>query len=217
MPIRILIADDHQIVRQGIRALLNAAPEFEIVGEAADGVEALRLVGLLRPQVLLLDLTMPGLDGLEVARQAALHAPGTRVVVLSMHSTPNCVVDALRAGAAGYVLKDSSAEHLADAIRSVHLGCRYLSPAIDANEVGALLRKERPPDPCASLTCREREVLQLTAAGHTSLEISERLFISPRTVESHRANLMRKLKIRNQRELVRFATEHGLAPPMMPR
>jgi DNA-binding NarL/FixJ family response regulator len=214
MPLTLLLADDHQIVRQGLRAILTAEADFRLAGEAADGPEAVRLAERLRPDVLVLDLMMPGLNGMEVTRQVRRRSPRTQVVILSMHSNEAYVVEALRAGASGYVLKESSAEDLVTAIREVIAGRRYLTPPISEHAIGDYLRKVEatPLDPYDTLTAREREVLALTAAGHSAAEIGKRLFISVRTVETHRANLMRKLSVRNQKELIRFAVQHGPRP-----
>lgn len=213
MALTLFLADDHQIVRQGLGALLKTVPEFRQVGEAADGLQTLRLVERLQPDVLVLDLQLPGLDGLEVTRQLARRSPRTRVIILSMHSDEAYVVEALRAGAAGYVLKELGAEELVQAIREVAAGGRHLSPPISEHAIRSYVRKAEgnPLDLYQTLTAREREVLHLTVEGHSGSEISERLFISPRTVESHRANLMRKLGVRNQKELVRYAVQRGIA------
>jgi DNA-binding NarL/FixJ family response regulator len=213
MTLKLLLADDHQIVRQGLRAILEAERDFELVGEAADGLEAVRLVERLAPDVLVLDLMMPGIGGLEVARQVARRASHTRIVILSMHSNIAYVVEALRAGATGYVLKESGAEELVAAIRAVAHGKRYLSPPISERDLDAYIEKAgESAEPYHTLTTREREVLQLTAEGLSGTEISEKLFISPRTVETHRANLMRKLGVRNQKELIRYALQRKIVP-----
>jgi len=214
MALTILLAEDHRIVRQGLRLLLEAVPDLELVGEAADGLEAVHLAERLQPNVLVLDLMMPGRDGLEVARQVTRRSPRTRIIILSMHSNEAYVLEALRAGAVGFVLKDSGAEELVQAIRYVSSGRRFFSEPISEQAVAAYARKATgaPVDPFHTLTAREREVLQLTAEGQSGAEISERLFISPRTVESHRANLMRKLGVRNQKELVRYAMQRASLP-----
>jgi DNA-binding NarL/FixJ family response regulator len=214
MNLTLVLADDHRIVRQGLRALLATEPEFGLVGEAADGLEAVRLVERLRPDVLVLDLMMPGLDGLEVARRVARQSPRTRTVILSMYANEAYVVEALRAGAVAYVLKESGAEELMQAVRAAAAGGRFLSPTISEHALRAYAQEAGggPADPYDALTAREREVLQLTAEGHSGGAIAGRLFISPRTVESHRSNLMRKLGVRNQKELVRYAVLRGLLP-----
>jgi two-component system, NarL family, response regulator NreC len=211
----LLLADDHQIVRQGLRALLAAETDLRLVGEAAEGLEAVRLAERLRPNVLVLDLMMPGLNGLDVTRHLARRVPETRVVILSMHAHEAYVLEALLAGASAYVLKESSSDELVKAIRAVTAGRRYLSPPLSEEALGAYSRRtgSLPPDPYHTLTAREREVLQLTAEGHSGADIAERLFISPRTVETHRANLMRKLKVRNQKELIRYALQRSPQAP----
>jgi DNA-binding NarL/FixJ family response regulator len=216
----LVLADDHRIVRQGLRALLATEPKVRLVGEASDGLEAVRLVERLRPNVLVLDLMMPGLSGLEVARRTVRQSPRTQIVVLSMYATAAYVVEALRAGAAAYVLKMSGAEELMRAVREAAAGRRFLSPAISQSAVLDYEEKTGgKPNPVSGLTAREREVLQLTAEGLSSTEVAGRLFISPRTVETHRANLMRKLGLHNQKELVRFAAQCGfpLGPPFLGR
>ena len=214
MALTLVVADDHRIVREGLRAVLAAEPDFRLVGEAGDGLEALRLVERLRPDVLVLDLRLPGLGGVEVARRVARRCPRTAVVVLSMHCDPSYVAEALRAGARAYVPKDAGVEELVRAVRAAAAGEEYLSPALPREAI-AELRRQDAPDPYAALTPREREVLQLTAEGCSCNEVARRLFISPRTVETHRANVMRKLGVRNQKELIRYAVrrEQGGAAP----
>ncbi|HEV3163169.1 MAG TPA: response regulator transcription factor [Isosphaeraceae bacterium] len=210
----ILLADDHHVVRQGLRALLEAEPGFSIAGEAADGLQAADLVERLKPDVLVVDLMMPGLNGLEVTRQVSKRSPQTRVILLSMHANEGYVLEALRHGATAYVLKDCTAAELVRAVHEVICGRRYLSPPLSERAIESYLLKaeETPLDIYNTLTGREREVLQLAAEGHSNAEISARLFISPRTVEIHRANLMRKLGLRNQTDLIRFALRRGIVP-----
>jgi two-component system, NarL family, response regulator NreC len=210
----VVLADDHQIVRQGLRALLKSVPDLQLLGEASDGLETVRLAERQQPDVLVVDLMMPGLNGMDVARQVLKRSPRTHIVILSMHSNEAYVVEALRAGASAYVLKEAGADDLVAAIRAAARGRRYFSPPISEQAIKEYLSraKETTPDPYEALTIREREVLQLTAEGHSGNAISERLFISPRTVETHRMNLMRKLGMRNQKELIRYAVERGLLP-----
>jgi DNA-binding NarL/FixJ family response regulator len=205
--VTLLLADDHRVVRQGLRALLTAVAGVRLVGEAGDGLEAVRLAERLCPDVLVSDLKMPGLDGLEVARRVARSCPGTRVVILSMYADAGYVRAALRAGVAGYVLKESGLDELARAICAAAAGERYVSTPLRGEDAAALGRpaEGQAADPYEALTDREREVLQLTAEGCSGRQVAERLFLSPRTVESHRASLMRKLGVRNQKELVRYA------------
>ena len=209
MPVSILLVDDHPIVRQGLTTLLNSEPDLEIVGEAEDGPAALRLLEELQPQVMILDLMLPGLSGLEVARRASRRAPNTRIVILSMHAHEAYVAEALAAGATAYVTKGAAGAELVQAVRAAAEGRRYLSPSISESALAAYPAKGAA-DPLESLTTREREVMELTAEGLSGQEVSVKLHISPRTVETHRANLMRKLGVRNQRELVRYALERGV-------
>jgi DNA-binding NarL/FixJ family response regulator len=211
MPATIVLADDHQIVRQGLRAILRTEAAFAVVGEAANGLDTMRLVARLRPDILLLDLMLPGLSGFEVIRQVVHKYAHTRVVVLSMHANEAYVQEALRAGARAYVLKESGADELVQAIREVLAGGRFLSPPLSEQSLRAYGERTRAAsfDPYETLTTREREVLDLTVEGYTSGKISKKLFISPRTVETHRSNLMRKLGLRNQKELIRYAVARG--------
>jgi two-component system response regulator NreC len=210
----IVLADDHRVVRQGLHALLEAEPDFRIVGEAGDGLETVRLVARLQPSVLVLDLSLPGLHGLEVTREVRKQTPQTRIVILSMYSSKVYVLQALRNGAAGYVLKNSEATVLVQAIREVAAGRRYLCPQLSTRAIDAYVEyaPDLMPDQYRELTSREREVLQLVAEGHTNVQIAARLFISPRTVETHRANLMHKLDLRTSASLVRYALRRGILP-----
>jgi DNA-binding NarL/FixJ family response regulator len=209
MPLMILLADDHAIVRQGLRLILEREEGLRLVGEAADGPSAAALTARLRPDVLVLDLMLPGAGGVEVTRQVRALPQPPAVVVLSMHSDEAYVLAALQAGASAYVLKEAGGEQLVQAIRAAAEGRRHLSPPLSEQALEAYARKvaSAPPDPYLLLTAREREILGLTADGHSCTEIADRLFISARTVENHRANIMRKLGVRNQKELVRFAVE----------
>ena len=210
----IVLADDHHIVRQGMRALLEAEPDFRLVGEAGDGLETVQLVERLRPDVLVLDLMMPGLNGLEVTRQVGKRSPQTRVVILSMHANEAYVLEALRNGAVGYVLKDASVTELVQAVREVTAGRRYLSPPLSERAIDAYVgrAKEATLDRYETLTDREREVLHLVAEGCTNAAIAARLSISPRTAETHRANMMRKLGLHTQTDLIRYALRRGIIP-----
>ncbi|MBM4083072.1 MAG: response regulator transcription factor, partial [Planctomycetes bacterium] len=196
----IILADDHPVVRHGLKALLEAEADFQVVGECGDGLEAVRLAERLKPNVLVVDVMMPGVTGLEVARQVTERLPETRVVILSMHANEAYVLEALRNGATGYVLKDSGGASLVEAVRAVAAGRRYLSPPLTERAVEAYAQKAKGADVDAfeTLTTREREVLHLAAQGLTNPEIGRRLFISARTVEVHRANLMRKLGLKGQ-------------------
>jgi two-component system, NarL family, response regulator NreC len=213
--ISILLADDHPVVRRGLRAVLEGETDFRVTGETGDGLEAVRLVEELRPQVLVLDLMMPGVGGLEVARQVNLRFPTTKVVILSMHANEAYVLEALRNGASAYVLKDAGGGELLQAVRSVVAGSRYLSPPLSERAIADYVEKAKsaPLDPVGELTTREREVLGLAAEGQSTGDIAARLGISPRTAETHRANLMRKLGLHSQTDLVRFAIRQGILPP----
>ena len=210
----VVLADDHPIVRQGLRNLLEQEARCQVVGEATDGLTAVDLISRLRPDLAILDVQMPDLDGLEVARRVAANSPETRVIMLSMHSDEPYVLDALRHGALGYVLKGSATADLVDAVRAVTAGQRFLSAPLAERALDAYARAAvdtgRPPDRYDLLTSREREVLQLAAQGCTTAEIGDRLSISPRTAETHRANLLRKLGLQSQTDLVRFAANRGM-------
>ena len=210
--ITVVLADDHLIFREGLRALLSAEPDLRIVGEAGDGLEAVQLVERLQPDVLVLDLMMPGLNGDEVARQVSQHVRKTRIVVLSMHTSEAYVLKALRSGAVGYVLKGSGSTELVQAIREVAQGRRYLSPPLSERAIEAYIQKAQGSslDLYETLTTREREVLQLVAQSCSNVDIASRLSISPRTVETYRANVMRKLDLRTQTDLIRYALRQGI-------
>lgn len=211
---KVLLADDHHLVRAGIRALLEKIPGVQIVAEAGDGREALDAIERLRPDVALLDITMPGLNGLEVAARARKACEKTRVVVLSMHADEGYVAQALRSGVAAYLLKDSVASELMLALTAVGRGETYLSPRISSRVVDGFLRREAlAEDPLALLTARQREILQLIAEGHSTRRIAEELQVSVKTVETHRAQLMERLDIHDVAGLVRFAVRTGLIEP----
>ena len=208
----IVIAEDHFLVRQGFKMLLEAEKTFRLLGEAGDGLEACALVEKLRPDVLVLDLMIPRLHGLEVTRQLHKSHPKTRVIILSMHAEEAYVMEALRNGALGYVLKDSTPAELVSAVRAVAAGKRYLSaPLVDLAISGYIERPgESDLDAYDALTNRERVILQMAAEGQSNPAIARKLFISVRTVETHRANFMRKLALRSQTDLVRFAIRRGI-------
>jgi DNA-binding NarL/FixJ family response regulator len=214
----ILLVDDHHVVREGLRVLLEAEPDLSVVGEAADGLEVAKLVERLQPNVMVVDLMMPGLNGLEVTRHVRQHFTETRVVILSMYANEAYVLQALRNGADGYVLKDATATELVRAVREAAAGRRYLSPPLSERAIEAYVHKAQTatPDVYETLTTREREVLQLAAEGHRNPQIAARLMISPRTAETHRTNLMRKLGLNTQTDLVRYAVRQGLLPADAP-
>ena len=210
----VLLADDHHVVRRGIRALLESELGIQVVGEAGTGVEAARLTQQLRPDVLIIDLMLADMSGLEVIRQLRKRAPATSAIVLSMYGNDCYVVEALQAGAKAYVLKDSPPEELMRAVREAALGRRYLAPPLSdhAIETYRLRSEDSQLDPYDMLTSREREVLHMAAQGMTSSETAGRLCISPRTVEVHRARVMQKLGLRNRTELIHFAIRQGIIP-----
>ena len=211
-----VLVDDHPIVRQGLRTLLEGEEDCRVVGEAADGLTAIALVEQLRPNVAILDLQMPDLHGLEVARRVRERAPDTKVIILSMHGDEPHVLEALRHGVSGYVLKGAATSDLVAAVHAAVAGKRFLSAALSERAIDAYAQRaaepSRPLDRYELLTSREREVLQLAAQGMSHAQIGERLAISPRTAETHRANLLRKLGLQSQTELVRFAVGRGLIP-----
>ena len=209
---RIVLADDHGIVRQGLRALLASEPDLEVVGEASDGLQAVELTAELKPDILVLDLMMPGLGGLDVTLQVTKRSPRTRTVILSMHADEGYLLEALRNGASSYVIKGASAQELIKAVREAAAGRRYLSPPFSNASIEAYLKKAESAekDPYETLTPREREVLHLAAEGLTTTEMAARLDISPRTAETHRAHVLRKLNLHGQTELIHYALQRGI-------
>jgi len=212
MTVRVLLADDHPLLLHGIRWLLESKNDFQIVGETSDGLEVLPLVERFKPDVLIVDLMMPGLNGLEVTRQVRQRHEGIRIIILSMHKDDGYIIQALKNGANGYVIKDTGPVELVEAIGDVMAGRRYLSRMIADRftDPSLLQTNEQIEDPYDQLTSREREVLHLVAEGYTGQEIAQRLFISPRTAELHRANVLRKLGLQNQREIVLYAIKKGI-------
>ncbi len=209
--IRVLLAEDHTLVRAGIRALLDSFDEITVVGEASDGREAARQARELQPDVILMDIAMPGLNGLEATSRIARTCPGTRVLILTMHSNEEYVVQALRAGASGYLVKEAATGELHRAISSVARGQTYLSPSISRCTVERLMEDERMSvSSLDQLTPRQREILQLLAEGRSTRDIAALLSVSVKTVETHRARLMERLDIRDIPGLVRIAIREGL-------
>lgn len=210
----IVLADDHPIVRQGIRAVLEEEPDCKVIGEAEDGLEAVEMVERLKPDVLIVDVMMPRLSGLEVTRRVCQRGSRTRVVVLSMHSNEPYVLEALRNGAMAYVLKTAPTDSLLLAVRTAIRGQRYLSPPLTERAIAVYIQSASQDsvqtDRYEMLTPREREIFHLAADGLTNSSIAERLSISPRTAETHRSNLMRKLELRSQADLLRYAMQRGI-------
>jgi DNA-binding NarL/FixJ family response regulator len=212
-PHRVVLAEDHTIVREGLRFILSSETDLQVVGEATDGFEAIRHVRACKPDLVLLDLSMPKMNGMDAIKEIKRASPSTRVLVLTVHKTESYVLAALRAGADGYVLKEGTAAELALGVRSVLQGHRYLSPQISATVIDGYLEAAKavgPRSPFDELTKREREVLKLIAEGFRSREIAQQLCISPKTVEKHRSNLMGKLELHNVQALTAYAIEKGL-------
>lgn len=212
MTVTVLLADDHPFVRRGLHSLLDSEPGLTVIGEAEDGLQVIQMAEKLRPHVLVVDLMMPNLNGLEVIRTLRRRLPDTRMIVLSMQSADPYVVAAFRAGAMAYVLKDSAPHEVVAAIRDALRGVKYISPKLPEQLAQSALEdpENTALDPYESLTEREREVFQLAAEGRTASEIAGVLSISPRTAELHRGRIMDKLGVRNQTELVRFAVRRGV-------
>jgi DNA-binding NarL/FixJ family response regulator len=210
-PTRVLLADDHNMVRQGLVAILRAEADFEVVGEASDGHEAVERALSLRPDVVVLDIAMPRLDGLEAARRIRKALPMTRILVLTMHEEEEYVLRMVRAGAAGYLVKDGAAVELVEALRALRANKGYFAPQA-ARTLAAAYSENRPlpEDPYARLTDREREVFHLLIEGHTNARVAEILCISPKTVDNHRTHVMEKLGVHSAAELLRFAAKHNL-------
>jgi DNA-binding NarL/FixJ family response regulator len=212
MSIRILLADDHRILRQGVRAMLSAEPDFEVVAEAQDGRTAVEMAQRLNPNVVVMDIGMPDLNGIEATRQIVDRVPGVRVIALSAYADRRLIAEVLKAGASGYLLKESAFEELAEAIRTAAAKKVYLSPHIAAELVEDYVRMSKDPGPSVfdSLSPREREVLQLIAEGHSTKEVARTLKVSVKTVETHRRQLMNKLELFSVAELTRYAIREGL-------
>jgi DNA-binding NarL/FixJ family response regulator len=210
MPVSVLVADDHQIVRQGLRLVLTHAG-FDVVAEAADGRQAVQLADELKPDAAVIDFVMPHLNGLDAALQIRRYSPSTATVLLTMHTEDQFVLEALRAGIRGYVVKTQAADDLVRALREVGRGAIYLSPAVSRTVVDAYLTRTDPPG--SPLTPREREVLQLVAEGHTTKAVAHVLGLTAKTVETYRTNIMRKLNIHETAGLVRYAIRHRLITP----
>jgi len=213
-PIRIILADDHKLVRQGMRSLLESHPGFEVIGEANDGEEALKLMETLSPDIAFMDVMMPNLNGIEAAKIAHQRGLKTKLIFLSMHANSTYAVRALQSGALAYLLKDSDFTEILQAIQNVMEGRRYLSAAIADEVFETLLHVNVDKNEVQEiLSTREREILQLIAEGNTNIVIAEKLTLSVRTVESHRAHIMTKMRFNSQSDLVRYAIQQGLITP----
>ena len=221
--IRVVVADDQAVVRAGFRVVLEAAGDVQVVGEAADGAEAARLAATLRPDVVLMDVQMPRCDGIEGVRRIAAQAPGVRVLVVTTFDLDRYVVEALQAGASGFVLKDIDPEQLQAAVRTVHAGHSLLAPEVTGQLIRTYVQAARPPQrhpqrgaAPAGVTNREREVLSLVARGLSNAEIAGRLYVAETTVKTHVSSLLTKLGLRDRVQLVVFTHEHGLLAPGAP-
>lgn len=215
MSISVFLADDHAVVRDGLRFLLEAQPDITVIGDAADGREAVKLIIKLQPNVVLMDITMPELNGIEATEQVQSGCPSTQVIILSMHANIEHIIRAMQAGARGYLLKESAGEEVVAAVRSVHTGHRYLSQKISDKMIDDYIQQRdiiRDESPLARLSPREREVMQLAVEGKTNAEIAGILSLSSKTVETYRSRLMQKLDIHDLPTLVKFAIQQGITP-----
>ncbi|KPL16976.1 MAG: LuxR family transcriptional regulator [Anaerolineae bacterium SM23_84] len=213
MSITVLLADDHAVLRDGLRVMLEAETDIEVIGDAADGREAVQRAAQLCPDVVVMDIAMPELNGIEAAREIGSLCPSSEIVILSMHSTSEHIFRALQAGARGYLLKESAGAEVVRAVRAVHAGRRYLSERISDGLVDDYVRARQAAEaktPLTRLSPRESEVLQLVVEGKSSADIAEILCLSPKTVETYRSRLMSKLGIHDLPSLVKFAIQHGL-------
>ena len=212
MTISVFLADDHRILRDGLRVLLESQDDIKVVGEAENGNLAIDGITSIKPNVVVMDITMPELNGIDAAQIIHETSPEIGIVILSIHSDLEHIFRALQAGAQGYLLKESAGSEVISAVRSVHLGRRYLSPSIRDAVTEAHLQNRQVQSPLDLLSMREREVLQLTVEGHSSAAIGDKLNLSPKTIETYRSRLMGKIGVRELTELVRFAIKHGITP-----
>jgi DNA-binding NarL/FixJ family response regulator len=210
MPVSVMLADDHAVVRDGLRALLEGGNDLQVIAVAGNGREAVAEALRLRPDIVIMDIAMPELDGVEATRRIVERCPETRVLILSMYLSAEHIYRALQAGAQGYVLKESAGEEVVDAIRALRAGKRYLSHRITETVIDDYLREGTNVSPLDSLSLRERDVLQLVVEGRTNAAIAQALSLSPKTVETYRARIMKKLKVKDTVELVKFSMRHGL-------
>jgi DNA-binding NarL/FixJ family response regulator len=212
MTISVFLVDDHRVLRDGLRILLESQDDIKVVGEAEDGKKAIASITSLRPDVAVMDITMPEMNGIDAAQTIHETLPEIGIVILSIHSDLEHIFRALQAGAQGYLLKESAGSEVISAVRAVYLGRRYLSPSVRDTVMEAHLQDRQVHSPLDLLSMREREVLQLTVEGHSSATIAEKLELSPKTVDTYRSRLMGKLGVHDLTELVRFAIKHGITP-----
>jgi DNA-binding NarL/FixJ family response regulator len=212
MTISVFLVDDHRVLRDGLRILLDTQDDIEVIGEAEDGNGAIKGINSKRPDVVVMDITMPELNGIDAAQVIHETLPEVGIVILSIHSDLEHIFRALQAGAQGYLLKESAGSEVISAVRAVYLGRRYLSPSIRDLVMEAYLNNRKIQSPLELLSMREREVLQLTVEGSSSAAIAERMNLSPKTIETYRSRLMGKLGVHDLTELVRFAIKHGITP-----
>ena len=215
MPITVVLVDDHHVVREALRKMLEAEKDFQVIGEAGDGLGAMREVEIKKPDILVCDLMMNGMNGLEVTRQLGKRCPKTHVVILSMYGDESYVHEAMHAGAKAYVLKEATANELVVAIKEANIGRRYLSPPLSERAIDAYIHRTEDTvlDSYDTLSSREREVLHMAVQGDTNADIASKLYISRRTVEVHRASMMQKLGLHNQTDLIRYAIKRGILSP----
>jgi len=212
MTISVFLADDHRVLRDGLRILLESQDDIRVVGDAENGNKAIEGITNLKPDVAVMDITMPELNGIEAAQIVHEALPDIGIVILSIHSDLEHIFRALQAGAQGYILKESAGSEVISAVRAVYMGRRYLSPSIRDTVMEAYMQNRQMQSPLELLSMREREVLQLTVEGHSSAAIAERMGLSPKTVDTYRSRLMGKLGMHDLPELVRFAIKHGITP-----
>ena len=210
MPISVILVDDHEVVRDGLRHLIELQPDLRFLGGFGDGGSAVRFAASAHPDVAIVDIAMPRMNGIEVTRQIHDIWPETEILILSMHADPEFIYQAFRAGARGYVIKESAGGEVVSAVRALRTGKRYLSQKIDGDELERYLRKRGEDNPIERLSARERQVLQLIVEGRTSAEVAERLSLSPKSVDTYRSRMMKKLEIEDLASLVKFAIRHGI-------
>ena len=210
MPISVILVDDHEVVRDGLRHLIESQPDLRFLGGFGDGGAAVRFAASAHPDIAVVDIAMPRMNGIEVTRQIHDACPGTEILILSMHADPEFIYQAFRAGARGYVIKESAGGEVVNALRVLRSGQRYVSQKIDAAELERYLRERGEDNPIERLSARERQVLQLIVEGRSSAEVAERLSLSPKSVDTYRSRMMKKLEIDDLASLVKFAIRHGI-------